>query len=300
MSLKTEYTISRIVDAYNVLKTEQDLSPRNEKITQVLTALVGSLSDQYSAKEERAILTDPRVQSVRTPMLDKLAQAEGDMEKYWAEYFLSKDELTVEDLKEFWYWQNYDDLVNGELPHMQSFNKAAGNRASNDNDHIVFVGAGPLPLTAIIRHLKTGVRMTCVDNDPVACAQSRKLLQMTGLDQHIDVVEGNGAEIDYSSYSHVIVAALVPNKSETVGRVRETAEKRVKIGIRSAERLHTLLYDPLDEAMDILKDCSFASRTAHDPKVINTTVFYDAEPLEAQAPKSNCANCQKCKHALIF
>lgn len=297
MSLKTEYTISLIIGAYDVLAKERDLSPRNNKITQVLTALVGSLSDEYSPAEEAEILSDQRVQDVRAPMLEKLAQAEGDMEKFWAEHFLSKEHLDLEDLKEFWYWQNYEDLVDGEIPHMKNFRDQ--NVPNNDNHHVAFIGSGPLPLTAIIRHLKTGVHVTCIDNDPVACRQSRVLLSKLGLSDKIKVVEGDGAKVNYSKFSNIVIAALVPNKAETINRIRETAQHTTQIGIRSAERLHSLLYDPLDEEMSALQECALTSRTPHDPRVINTTVFYEAPPKTQalalpKAKKKSCGNCNRC------
>lgn len=306
MSLKTEHAVLSITQAYNVLVRTTDLSPRNPDITAALTSLVQSLSDEFTAEEEHEILSDTHVQDIREEMLDKLAAAEGEMEKFWAEYYLNKQSLSFEDLQEFWYWDNYQELVAAELPHI-----AAAKKGSAAPRQVAFVGAGALPLTPIILHLRTGARVTCIDSDPQACAQAQHLMNRLGLSDRINIRQSRGEDFDYCGHDAVIVAALVPDKDNVVKRVKETAADDVLIGVRSAERLHSLLYAPVDEKTPHLRSCTFLSKTFYDPRLINTTLFYKTAasfnqaaegdfigykrtPEQLHAP-SKCASCMRCK-----
>ena len=133
--------------------------------------------------------------------------------------------------------------------------------------------------------------------------QSRSLIAKLGLSDKISVVYANGADFDYKDYSSVVIASLVPNKDETITRIRETAQDDVLVAVRSAERLHTLLYNPVDEQTQVMKQCDYVSKTDHDPRVINTTLFYTASPFAASikavaaiaVEKKSCGNCNRCK-----
>jgi len=268
---KTQELIGAVVQAHDVLTTESDLSPRNPKVNEALTRLVTAVICEYSPAEEKAVLSDPQVMACRRALLGGLAKAEGEMEKYWAEEFCLRRELTTDDFKDFIYWACYDRLVGGEVRQLPKGKNFAA------DDTIAFIGAGPLPLTAFILHLQTGKKVTCVDIDPEACRLAQALCEKAGLDG-IDVVCSDGATYDYDRHPVVFVASLVPNKDDVIAKIKE-AGRDTFIGLRSAERLHTLLYDPVDEASLRAAGCSYASQTGHDPKTINTTVFYNAPPV---------------------
>jgi hypothetical protein len=279
MTQRTADMIARVKRAHATLVTEKDLSPNNPAINEALTSLVGGVTQNWTAAEEAAVLAHPDVANVREEMVGKLAIAEGEMEKYWAAHFNARGKLDAEDFKDFIYWGCYDRLVNGEI-------RAMPKAAFTKDAKIAFVGSGPLPLTALILHQKTGLKITCVDNDPAACALSRELLQKAGIGG-IDVVCAAGAEFDYKDYPVVFIASLVPHKDKVVEKIR-AAKTEAWIGLRSAERLHILLYDPVDEATLRAAGCTFSSRTRHDNKTINTTLFYKSDARDP-ALKQNAA-----------
>lgn len=269
-SAKTAYVIRTVEDAYDVLTREMDLSPANPKVNDALTRLVQTLSKEYTPDEERHILMDRTIRARRGPLLQKLALAESEMERFWAEKLCKNDVITQEHLEDFWYWQNYNDLVGGEAVHIPQ-------EIYRPNESICFVGSGPLPLTAIVLNQKTGRNVTCVDIDPVACEASERFIRKAGYANSINIVCTDGADYNYRLHPAVLIAALVPNKGDVMKRVKDSAENP-SIGIRSAERLHTLLYDPIDEDSEDYAHCVFTAKTAHNPRVINTTVFFQATP----------------------
>lgn len=264
---KAKKLIRLTLEAHGVMGAARDLSPRNPAINRSLAALVGAVLDSYSPEEECAVLGDPRIGAVRPALLRKLAQAEGEMEKYWATLFCERPALAPDDLRDFIYWDCYERLVGNEIAQMPS---------GIANGSAAFVGAGALPLTVIILHLRTGMKVTCIDSDPQACALAAALCRKAGL-SGIDVLCVDGRAHDYSAHTAVFIASLVPEKDAVISRIRQTRPGAV-IGVRSAERLHTLLYDPVDEFNLRAAGCVEAGRTPHDTKSINTTLFYRLAP----------------------
>lgn len=266
--IKAELAVTAVKDAYSVLMKENDLSPNNPCVNDTLGRLVRTLSDDYSHDEILHVLRNPCIKSMRSRMLEKLSLAEGQMELYWSCKMGRKPEITQSDLESFWYWKNYHDLVAEEARYFPLEMYAP-------NESICLVGAGPLPLTAIVLLQEIGKKVTCVDIDAAACHAAERFIFKAGLKESINVVCTDGAQYNYRLHPHVLLASLVPNKGEVIRRIYETSDNP-SIAIRSAERLHTLLYDPVDETDPELAKCSLSFRTAYKPDIINTTLFYQA------------------------
>lgn len=268
--LRAEYVVQTVKAAYSVLREEEDLSPRNPRINNALDRLVKTLSESYTPEEEKRVLLDRGVQEIRGAMLGKLSQAESAMELFWSEKFCEKPVITQKDMQDFWYWQNYSDLVGGEVAHLP-------NRRYDPDESICFVGSGPLPLTAFCLTQMTGKPVTCVDCDETACNAAEIFIHKAGLEKSIKIVHSDGDDYNYKKHPAVLVASLVPNKEDIMARIQES-RKDACVGLRSAERLHTLLYDPVDETTPGVSCCTQMGRTAHDPKIINTTLFMMIPP----------------------
>lgn len=274
--LRTEFIVKTVLEALDVLCRETDLSPRNAPINEALSRLVATLAGIYDFTEEQQVLADPRVAQARPQLLEKLSQAEGEMEKFWAEHFLSKESLTYEDLKEFWYWDCYENLVGQEMDCLPP-------EAVDSERGAVFVGAGALPLTAIILHVKSGMPVTCVDRDPDACAKAAALCSKLGL-TGMHIVCADGEDVDYGQFSTVIVASLVPNPAkEAIMQSVSSNQTPAFLAVRTAERLHTLLYEPFEPGAKTMESYRPFSRTVHNPQTINTTLVYRSAPQAAAA-----------------
>ena len=74
-------------------------------------------------------------------------------------------------------------------------------------ENVLFIGSGPLPLTAVLIHQRTGAHVTCVDCDPEAIAQSSRLLSKLSLDQALRVSCGYGDQIPACRFDLVVIAA---------------------------------------------------------------------------------------------
>lgn len=262
--------IACVLRAHEALGSEADVSPRNPVINDALSALVRGILEGCPPDEVRDVLDDPGVRAIRGKLIERLAVAESEMERCWSETFCARGRLEAADFEDFIYWNCYRHLVGAELGNLPpSLDLGQG-------QSIAFVGAGPLPLSAIIMHLSTGRRVTCIDRDPRACGLACELCRRAGL-TGIDVACACGAGYDYASNPMVFIASLVPEKGKVVRCIREKCPHAV-VALRSVEGLCSLLYDPVDEVELAAMGCGFLGRTRYIPQAINMTLFYDAAP----------------------
>lgn len=169
-------------------------------------------------------------------------------------------------LKEFLYWKCYESLVEIEEKGLKKITNALPRS-------MVFVGAGPLPLTALLWHSVTKGEVVCLDYNPEVVKQSTELIKRLGKEDNIKIFEADGCVFDYQGMDFIMIASLVPNKIDIIKQISLTSANAI-IGIRSAEDLHTLLYEPVKE--EELKGLQFLSQTKATKETINCTVFVKA------------------------
>ena len=264
--------IACVLRAHAVLERESDLSPANPRINAALSALVrGVMQGCDSPAEAARVLATPSITAIRAELVRRLALAEGALERHWAGVFSQRDGLTAANLPEFPYWDCYRSLVEAELACLRPY------LALGTAESLAFVGGGPLPLSAVLLHAATKLRVACVDADSGACSLAQALLRKAGL-TGIEVRCAAGADHEYAPHPVVLVASLVQDKAQVMRRIRATRPEAV-VGLRSAEGLCTLLYEPVDEAQIEALGCGYLGRTAPNPRAINTTLLYEASPL---------------------
>jgi hypothetical protein len=263
--------IACVLRAHAVLERESDLSPANPRINAALSALVQFVMQGCGSPAEAArALAAPSIAAIRTALVRRLALAEGALERHWAGVFSQRDGLTAANFPEFPYWDCYRSLVEAELACLRPY------LTLGTAESLAFVGAGPLPLSAVLLHAATKLRVTCVDADSGACSLAQTLLRRAGL-TGIEVRCAAGADHEYAPHPVVMVASLVQDKVQVMRRIRATRPAAV-VGLRSAEGLCTLLYEAVDEAQIEALGCGYLGRTAPNPHAINTTLLYEASP----------------------
>ncbi len=268
--MRKDDLVACVLTAHDVLYGETDLSPRNPAVNDALSALVRGILEGCPPDDVADVLEEPRVRAIRGDLIRRLAVAEGEMEQCWGETFCARDSLAPTDFRDFIYWDCYRHLVGAELGILPP------DLGLEKGQSIAFVGAGPLPLSAIIMHLSTGRKVTCIDRDPRACSLACELCRKGGL-TGIAVTCADGADYDYANSPIVFIASLVPEKAKVMRCIRERCP-RACVALRSAEGLCSLLYDPVDETELVAMGCGFLGRTGYNPQIINTTLFYEAAP----------------------
>lgn len=255
-------------EAAAVLGQAQDLTPANENVNRCLKAFVQAVLDCRVSAQHSDLLDRADVRALRAPLVEKLSEAEFQMELFYAQ---------PGRLESFPYHDNYRDLVAEEI-HALRADAIAGD--------VYFIGSGPLPLTAIEFARQSGQPVICVEKDAQAAILSRRVIAELGLSDKVSVIEADGATLDYKGAGLVMVAALVDKKDATILNIRKTAPQAM-IGIRSAEGLRTLLYHAVDQDEITRNGYRLTSQTRATPAIVNTTLFF--APAAAQMPVCGAA-----------
>jgi hypothetical protein len=270
--LEVGAVVRQVVATHALLVSESDITPRNDKINRALRALVELLRRPYDPRESEAILADAEIVALKDSLLARLSEAEFALECFWAEHFLGRTSLELCDLGAFTYWRYYERLLDVE---MQALSGLRRHRAfAKDEERIAFVGSGPLPLSAILLHLKTGASVVCIDSDAFACDSANRLFAMLGL-SGANVVHADGADFDYQGFSTTFIASLVVKKSAVARRIVATCNEPL-VAVRTVEGVRTLLYEPAEVTELQAEGLELVGRTEPDEKNINVTIFFDA------------------------
>ncbi|AUX23377.1 uncharacterized protein SOCEGT47_039020 [Sorangium cellulosum] len=143
----------------------------------------------------------------------------------------------------------------------------------------LFIGSGPVPVSAILLHEYLGVPVDCIDIDASAVAQSRTLLERLSLRDRIGVSLTDGAAVDASRHDMVLIALLAKPKAEILAQVSESARPDCRIICRTSLGLRTIVYEPMNPAED-LKHFRVADRrlALHHGDTISSLLLARHEP----------------------
>ena len=112
---------------------------------------------------------------------------------------------------------------------------------------ILFVGSGPLPISAFHIQLATNQPIDCLDSNPSAVQISRQVIEKLGLKDQMRVFNGFGESFDISEYDLILIALLAKPKRRILRNLRKRAAPGCRILCRTAFSLRTLVYEPTPE-----------------------------------------------------
>lgn len=249
-------------DLYIKITTLNDLSP-SEKVNFLFSQLV-----EKSLEEGDKNTTLTKSETAKLQLI--CARAEYEMEKYWAKRILEAIDSNNELLK-FPYYSNYEKLTQMEWFSLLSCTKHIKHKA-------IFVGSGPLPLTAIVLAKKYTSTVTVLDVDKEACELSRKLIKKLGLEKKIRVINEDGVNFEsYKEYNLIFIAALagvdIKTKENILKKIRKDTEKGIHILARSSWGMREILYKPLDKKLFKLFKPIIEVRPHND--VVNSVIVFE-------------------------
>lgn len=83
-------------------------------------------------------------------------------------------------------------------------------RALDGSRHILVAGSGPLPLTALCIGAALDVRVTCVERDPECHTLGRRLIAMSGRNEHFECVNADILHMmDFNDYDAIVGVVLL-------------------------------------------------------------------------------------------
>jgi hypothetical protein len=287
--LSVQAYIDRVYNVYGLLTNEHDLSPRNQKVNAALYEFVQDTMSERNPKEVAAILDAPEIRQITPSLRQLLGHAEQEMEHYCATAMIDSEmeaEPRFSSYRNFIYRRNYEALVGAEL-HAMKWHGQTQPVKTDGCESIAFVGAGPLPISAIMLHQRTGLRVTCVDSNEEACRLGRQLIfflaakeaNHENIDKMIHFIYASGEEHDYRMHPVVFIASLVEGKEQIINRILDTSDSVTTTIIRSTEGLSTLLYSPAHGVAGQEKHIAYLiGKTSSSSEVINTSLVYRFPP----------------------
>ncbi|ANY70202.1 hypothetical protein BBD42_29625 [Paenibacillus sp. BIHB 4019] len=279
---KVDEFIAFIREINELLQKEEDLSPANQRVASMIGRLSQQLRTCYSPEEIKAVLSDEYMAKNQRMLQDKLSKAEFQVELADSQHICRAEAAAMDIVTQLPYWTIYMALVSEELSTLRAFIRQDG---EIENSPIVFVGSGPMPLSAIILHLLADVEVICLDIDPAACETSCSFLEKMGLGTKVNVMMEDGAEFDYSCYSRIFVASLVQNKLAVLEQIARTSPNPL-IAVRTAVGMRQIMYEAIDESQLNKRGWRILARTWPDADlVINSTLFLDRATIPDAAAK---------------
>jgi nicotianamine synthase len=189
------------------------------------------------------VLADPSVRATLPHLRRLCAEGETELERAWAARIATSSEPAAE-LHRFPYTENYRRLTDMEWGALAG----AGCRRPR---RIAFIGAGPLPLSAMLL-ARRGATVDSFDRDGDAISRARRLIDALRWKRIRFHHAGTDERPDLRRFDVVVLAALVgctPAAKRTALRhVRAAMRPGALLVARSAHAARSLLYPVLDPA----------------------------------------------------
>jgi hypothetical protein len=256
-ALKQE-AVNAIRASYQLLRSETNLSPLNNRVTDSLTHLVRTLTRCQSPELAKFLLDTPELAVEREHLPVLCGMAECEMEKFWARHLISRP---VCDLAEFWYFPEYTELCQAEIDLFKTRKFA----------RISFLGAGALPLTAfLLAHHCPQSQIICVDFDEEACDLAAQLGRKIGLKDQVQVQRMDALQYVPGENELVICASLLQGREQ----IYQTLQGfDCALIVRDSEGPYQYLY----KAAELPSTTSFReiAKTHMDARRINTSRYFE-------------------------
>ena len=138
------------------------------------------------------------------------------------------------------YWiasQYYQDVIQKEIE-LASITK---------KDHILCIGGGICPFSAILFHQVTGAKVTVIDNNITCIPQAQQVIERLGLGEYVRVLcqDGGSVELPLSEYSIVHFALQVSPMELVFSHVERQVTHGTKLLVRRPKSRLSGLYGRL-------------------------------------------------------
>ena len=160
-----------------------------------------------------------------------------DAYRFWQTRFESEfaDRLIrgEESLSDYPFYERFDALIRSEIALLEG---ALPQR-------ILFIGSGPLPISAILMHLQTGLPVDCVALDASVVPVSRQVVENCGFGSLVRIQGSADADYDVSGYDLVVVGLLARRKKAVLTKLRKRCRPGCEILCRTSHGLRQLIYE---------------------------------------------------------
>jgi len=135
-------------------------------------------------------------------------------------------------------------------------------------DHILCIGGGICPFSAILFHQLTGAKVTVIYNNENRVPKAKEVITRLGINEKVRVFHQDGKDITFANYTIVHLALQVSPMEQVFNAVEQQIVPGTKLLVRRPKRPLGNLYSKLASA---LSNCPYA---AHKSRNIGSTVLY--------------------------
>ena len=141
-------------------------------------------------------------------------------------------------------------------------------------DHILCIGGGTCPLSAILFHQVTGAKVTVIDHNGACIPKARQVIKALGLVDKVQVLhqEATCKKLDLASFTVVHLALQVSPLNQVLAFIKDQAAPGTKILVRRPKKTLKSLYCRLSQG--VLAGCPY---TTHRRCNIGHTLLYVKE-----------------------
>jgi nicotianamine synthase len=266
-SLSPASALDHIEAAHAFLAARADLAPCRE-VNDAFGKLVGIARARAPRASRRQVLRGVEERIGLANLHRLCAAGEYQLERFWGERIRHAADPAAE-LRRFPYWDNYRKLARMEV--------AALRKALPSLRSLLFVGAGPLPLTSYMMATAHGLRVTNLDvaAEAAECA-THWMVRRLGL-RHVDCLHRDARDyIRYADHDVVALAALVgmskAEKTEIIAHIHRHMRPGQPLMVRSVRGLRGLLYP---EAETVLDGFRLARQIHPRGEVVNSALIFE-------------------------
>jgi predicted GNAT family N-acyltransferase len=135
-------------------------------------------------------------------------------------------------LQDYLLYKRFESLVRRELALVAAY----------PLKRLLYVGTGPLPISAILAHLQTGLLVDCIARDEHSQIAATQVVESCGLGKSVRVFAGDCAKCDFSPYDLVLIEIQWEPGSGILKRLRKRCKSGCQILYRTANGLRRLIY----------------------------------------------------------
>jgi hypothetical protein len=137
------------------------------------------------------------------------------------------------------------------------------------DDHVLCVGGGVCPFSAILFHQITGARVTVIDNNVDCIPKAEQIIEKLGISDYVSVLCMDGVDVDLSAFSVIHLAMQVAPMDAVFAQVELKASAGTRLLIRQPKKSLDVMYDTFSH--DVLALCPYVT---HKARNIGSTLLY--------------------------
>ena len=224
---KIDNLIQKISEICNCLiKNPADNKLINSKMLEVETLI---LKEKLNLSEENVILNYDEFKRALPQLQHFYEIFETNLEEQFVTDFLNGKR----ELRDYLLYARFVELITNE----KNLAKVS------EKDCVLFIGSGPLPITAILLSMFTKCSVDCYDKNKEYVNVSKRVIEKLSLSDKIKIYNEKGEDISENKYSVIIIALLAKPKDKILQNIWNKTIKGARIICRTSDGIREVFYE---------------------------------------------------------